>query len=100
MAYTIGNINSVTKRVELPLYTITATDNLANVVSLKSDIADRLTTSTGTPIYASDITLSSPTGPVTSDKLAGGTFHYTAKLTTLVGVKYSFTRSDGVNVAR
>ena len=99
VAYTIGNINSVTKRVELPLYTITATDNLANVVSLKSDIADRLTTSTGTPIYASDITLSSPTGPVTSDKLAGGTFHYTAKLTTPAGVKYSFTRSDGVNVA-
>ena len=93
----IGSISSVTKKIDLPLYTFTVRDANATVATLKNDILSKLKTAIGgvSGMIASAVTLHSSTGTVSSSTLVSGTYTYKFKLATPAGVKASFIRTDG-----
>lgn len=95
---TAGSISSVTKNIDLPLYTFSVTDGNATVATLKNDILAKLSASIGdiSGLTASDVTLHSGTGDVSSTTLIAGTYTYKFKLSTPAGIKASFARADGV----
>ena len=95
--YTLGQIYSVTKNIDLPLYTFSVTDGNATVTTLKNDIQSKLSVSIRgiNELTADEVKLHSATGEVTSDKLTAGTYTYKFKLVTPSGIKASFTRADG-----
>lgn len=95
---TAGSISSVTKNIDLPLYTFSVTDGNATVATLKNDILAELSASIGgiSGLTASDVTLHSGTGDVSSPALTAGTYTYKFKLSTPAGIKASFAREDGV----
>ncbi len=94
---TAGPISSVTKNIDLPLYTFSVTDGNATVATLKNDILSKLSASIEgiNGLTVGDVTLHSGTGDVTSTALTAGTYTYKFKLSTPAGIKASFARADG-----